>query len=116
MRLDRGLTQIEVAKKVGVTEGTVVNWELGHFGPDLRATPRVINWLGYDPRPPGQSLAEQIRWLREARGLSQAEFAEKLKVDPSTVSLWENGETEPMRENRELLEFLIEVQKSQAPT
>lgn len=33
--------------------------------------------------------------LREERGLTQKEFADKLGLDQSTVSLWENGKTQP---------------------
>lgn len=33
--------------------------------------------------------------LRKARGLTQVEAAEKLQVDQTTVSKWENGEALP---------------------
>ena len=41
--------------------------------------------------PSEQSLAARIRALRKAMGLSQAGFAERIGVDQSNVSRWENG-------------------------
>ncbi len=47
------------------------------------------------PRPLGgssaQSLASRLRNLRKSMGLSQAGFAERVGVDQSNVSRWENG-------------------------
>jgi transcriptional regulator with XRE-family HTH domain len=111
-RLDRHLTQVQAAEQLGVTESTVVNWELGHYGPDLRSIPVVIAWLGYDPRDSGESLSEQIRWLRRTRGLTQREFAGLLGADPSSVSLWELGEVKPGPRYRELLEGLVEAMQN----
>jgi transcriptional regulator with XRE-family HTH domain len=39
----------------------------------------------------GQSLASRIRALRKSMDLSQARFAERVGVDQSNVSRWENG-------------------------
>ena len=41
--------------------------------------------------PSEQSLAARIRALRKAMNLSQARFAERIGVDQSNVSRWENG-------------------------
>ncbi|MCH8810048.1 MAG: helix-turn-helix transcriptional regulator, partial [Proteobacteria bacterium] len=38
-----------------------------------------------------QSLAARIRALRKAMKLSQTRFAERIGVDQSNVSRWENG-------------------------
>ncbi len=40
---------------------------------------------------PEQSLASRIRALRKSMGLAQAGFAERVGVDQSNVSRWENG-------------------------
>jgi transcriptional regulator with XRE-family HTH domain len=111
-RLDRHLTQVQAAEQLGVTESTIVNWELGHTGPDLRSIPAVIAWLSYDPRRRGETLPEQIRWLRRTRGFTQREFAELLGADPSSISGWELGQTKPGPRYRELLRDLIEAQQS----
>lgn len=41
------------------------------------------------------TLGENIKRAREASGMSQKDFAEKLKVTPQTVWRWERGEREP---------------------
>lgn len=112
VRLDRHLTQLQAAEQLGVSESTIVNWELGHTGPELRSTPEVIAWLGYDPRSSGDTLAAQIRWLRRSRGFTQREFARLLGADPSSVSGWELGQTEPGRKYREILKSMVEAHRS----
>ena len=42
-----------------------------------------------------QSIAETIRQLRNERGLSQAQLAEKMYVTRSTVARWESGSRLP---------------------
>ena len=44
-------------------------------------------------------LGEKIRKLRKGRKISQEELAEKLGVSRQSVSLWENGQTQPTIEN-----------------
>ncbi len=81
-RLDLGLLQREVAERLGVTESTVTNWELKRTNPALRFLPRIIAQLGFDPRPTGATLAEQLVACRTARGLSREAAARLLGVDP----------------------------------
>jgi transcriptional regulator with XRE-family HTH domain len=59
-RLDLGLLQREVAARLGVTESTVTNWELNRTSPKIRFLPGIIALLGYDPRPAGVTLADQL--------------------------------------------------------
>lgn len=49
------------------------------------------------PRAP--QTGETIRRLRRAAGLSQEELAERLGVSRQSVSLWEQGNTQPTPEN-----------------
>ena len=44
-------------------------------------------------------LGEKIRNLRKENNISQEELAEKLNVSRQSVSLWENGQTQPSIEN-----------------
>ena len=44
-------------------------------------------------------LAENIRKYRKDKNLSQDELAEKLGVSRQSISLWENGQTQPTIEN-----------------
>jgi DNA-binding transcriptional regulator YiaG len=46
-------------------------------------------------KPPRVLTADEVRAEREQRGLSQAEFADRLGVDVMTVSRWERGARTP---------------------
>ena len=56
-----------------------------------RFLPKVVAFLGYDPRQESGQLGDRIRILRERKGLSQAALAEKLGLNVSTVVAWEHG-------------------------
>ena len=94
-RLDRGLFQKDVAELAGVCTDTITNWEKNRSNPDLRALPRVLEFLGYDPRQTEDSIASQLVAIRQAHGLSQRTLAQFLSIDPSTLSKWELGTREP---------------------
>ena len=55
-------------------------------------------------------MKEKIRALREAKGLSQAELAEALGLDQTTVSAWERGVSEPTVFNLRRLADLLGVE------
>lgn len=70
---------------------TVLNWETNHTQVATRFLPKVIAFLGYDPRQEVGQLGERIRALRERQGLSQEALAGKLGLNRSTVTAWEQG-------------------------
>lgn len=41
-----------------------------------------------------------MKEIRERRGLTQAQVADRLEVDKSTVSKWESGDSTPLRKYR----------------
>ncbi len=49
VRLDRGLSQPEVARQLVVTTDTVTNWELNRYKPQVRFLERIVRFLGYRP-------------------------------------------------------------------
>ena len=44
-------------------------------------------------------ISDNIRNYRKANNLSQDELAEKLGVSRQSISLWENGQTQPTLDN-----------------
>lgn len=44
-----------------------------------------------------------MKELRERRGLTQAQIADQLNVDKSSVSKWESGDSTPLRKYRPAL-------------
>lgn len=94
-RLDLGLFQKEVASRLGVNEGTILNWERGKTLPPVRCVPRVIRFLGCDPYPAPTSLAEKLMAKRRQLGVSRKWLANRLGVDEGTLAHWEKGQREP---------------------
>jgi transcriptional regulator with XRE-family HTH domain len=94
-RIDLGLLQREVAGQLGVDKWTVLNWERGKTCPDIRYYPAIIDFLGYNPLPQGETFAERLKAARQARGLSWKRLAHELGVWESTVRDWEHGVHSP---------------------
>lgn len=110
--LDLGIAQKAAAKEIGVTSGTVTSWLKKRGAPDLRRWPSVIRFLGYDPRPAPSDLGQRLVQYRQSRGLSQAELAAKLDVDPGTLSRWERRLRRPTGEHPARALGLLEEQDS----
>jgi DNA-binding XRE family transcriptional regulator len=51
-RLERHLFQTEVAEAIGVDRASIQNWERGIYEPGTALIPKIIKFLGYDPRTP----------------------------------------------------------------
>jgi len=49
-RLELHLHQSQLARLLGVDRVSVQNWERGIHEPNAKVTPKVIGFLGYDPR------------------------------------------------------------------
>ena len=93
-RLQLGLTQGQVAKRLSVCSASVTNWENGDNQPaDAPTLQRIIRLLGYDPVPIRTTIPDLLRAKRRELGMGQREFAAYLGVDPSTIMLWEQGGT-----------------------
>jgi DNA-binding transcriptional regulator YiaG len=70
-----------------------------------RVTRRPLTARHVQIRPPGPPSPSRIREIREGLDVSQAVFADLLKVSPSTVRAWEQGKREPEGPTRRLLEI-----------
>src|ERR1043166_9367221 len=90
-RLDLGLRQVDVAKEIGCDEMTVVNWEKGHSTPRINYLANVVKFLGFDPFPNGETLAQQLIKRRKVRGVTQKALARELGIDPSRLGRYERG-------------------------
>jgi transcriptional regulator with XRE-family HTH domain len=94
-RLDLNLRQVDVAKNIGCDEMTVVNWEKGHTSPRINHMGNVVAFLGFNPLPECDSLAQRLVTHRRAKGVTQNSFARQLGVDPNTLARWERGDRTP---------------------
>jgi transcriptional regulator with XRE-family HTH domain len=94
-RLDLGLLWKDVAAQIGTDATNVAYWSKGHTTPGLKFWPRIIQYLGYDPRPKRETVGERLKHHRESRGWSRPELAGKLGVNVSVLWQWESGQRQP---------------------
>lgn len=108
LRVQRGLSQAEFARQVGVSNAAVSRWERG-------AVPRrrsVLQQLAAHevPRPVGHkpiwlstAFGENLTKLRLKAGLSQKALGQAIGVDDTSISAWETGRHIPGEENLDKL-------------
>ena len=90
-RLDQGLTQKEAGEQLGVSPGSVQNWETGGTSIEVRYYPVLIEFLKYNPLPPAETLGQAIRRARLSRGWPRKRLAAECDVDEVTVKRIELG-------------------------
>lgn len=60
--------------------------------------PAIIRFLGYNPLPVANTMAEQLIRKRTSLGLSHKESPGRIGVDPATLAKWEQGKRDPTGE------------------
>lgn len=99
--MDLILLQKDIAKKLGTTGSSIVNWETDKTTPTLIYMPRIMDFLGYWPyNPKVKTLGQRIKRAREFRGLTLRQIGQFVHIDPTTLAHWERDERQP---NKELL-------------
>jgi transcriptional regulator with XRE-family HTH domain len=112
-RKQNALSQKELATKLGVTQATISNWEVGKAEPDAEQREKLQTILGADAlsqKVTGQQDASSVlaAWLSKARQearMTVAQVAEKANVSVPTLYNIEAGRAQnPRRRTMELLE------------
>ena len=109
-RLDRGLTQKQLAAQIGVDPFTILNWETGATNPKLRCMPAITQFLGYQPFPvqPDAPLYTRLKAYRQELGFTWEQLAKLLKLNVSTIQKWEAGKSkEPTQETLEKVDHFL---------
>ena len=88
-------------------KGSLENWEGQHRNPALPIMPAIIRFLGYNPLPEADTLANKLTRYRVSLGITQEALAEKLGIDPCTLARWERGDRTPTGLYRKLIEKLL---------
>ena len=106
-RLERQLTQLQLARIIGVEETSVYNWENNRSKPKVYLLPKIIEFLGYIPfEVPSKTIGDRIKSYRKEHGLSQRKLARLLGVDQTTIRDWESGKHKPIKK---LLKRISEI-------
>ena len=96
VRLDRGLSQPQVAKLLKATPDTVTGWELNRHEPPARFAKRIIQFIGYFPfNNDRTSIGRQLYNARLLSGKTQEQVAKLTGCDESNLRLIENGKRKP---------------------
>jgi len=106
LRIEAGLTQAQLAQRIGVHGQSVSKWERNLMLPDLAVFAVLSKQFGvslealvgfdsegrvYDQPFCQERISQAIIELRKGLGLSQAEFAAKISESSHSVSKWERG-------------------------
>lgn len=97
-RMDLGLLQKDVARRIGSCGASVWLWESERAEPELKWMPGILDFLGYDPAPTAQSVGARLVQHRTRLGWTQKRLAEELRVDQTTLARWETGKRAPWGE------------------
>lgn len=107
VRLDRGMSQPQVARILKVTTDTVTYWETNRCEPTAKYAKAIIEFLRCVPFLGNESLAERLYLARLVSGKTQKEVAKEIGCDSSTLRLIELGTRKPFRKTREKIEQFV---------
>lgn len=107
--MDLKLSQNDVAKILDVSTDCVTYWENNRSTPQIIFYPKIIEFLGYSPLDFDETtLSGRIKAYRHRNGTTSKIFGNLLKVNPSAVTEWENGNSTPTPKHLLELEALLE--------
>jgi DNA-binding XRE family transcriptional regulator len=109
-RRELGLLQREAAEMMGVSTDTVVNWETGRTEPVAAQFRPVVAFLGYDPTPEPQTLAERVEAKQRRLGASLAQVARHLGWDPGSLRRYLDGTWRISPNRRQVLETFLNTE------
>ncbi len=108
VRLDRELSQPDVAKILKVSTDMVTCWELNRNQPTAKFSRAIIEFLGYLPFTlEGCSLGEQLYYARLIAGKTQMQVAELISCDASNLRQIELSNRRPQEAMKSRLEEYI---------
>ena len=94
-RRELGHRRVDAARIIGANWKSLMWWERNEREPLDHSWPAIIGYLGREPWPEPQCLAEQLLAERRRRGLSICEAAAAMGVDETSFWWWENGKRHP---------------------
>jgi transcriptional regulator with XRE-family HTH domain len=109
-RRELGLLQRQAGQRMGVSAETVANWEKGKTKPVPSQFKPAVAFLGYDPTPDPQSLAERFEAKQRSLGTSLAQVARHLGWDPGSLKRYLDGRWRLSPGRRDALEAFLNAE------
>ena len=102
LRKNKALTQLEIAREIGLSQKVVSAYERGDREPSLKNLIKIAEYFSVsiddmllkDLRPQGSMLARNLKYLRNKEHFSQEDMAKLLKVSKSNMSKYESSTVE----------------------
>jgi len=105
--MDLGVSQRQLARRLGVSKRSVELWERDEVGPGRELMLLVTGFLGYEAERSAESVVSELAAYRRANRLTLAELSRRLGVHATVVARWESGQRVPKRPmTRRVKEFL----------
>ena len=106
-RLELGLRQEDLAKRLALSVSTITHWERNDDPPAARHLPKIIEFLGYVPFEAGSSLFDRLIYHAKIAGIEPRALARMLGVREEMLGRWERGEEQPAGPIFALIEKLL---------
>ena len=109
VRLERGLTQQQVAKMIDVNRNFVYEVELGHYTNTIYALHKLYFFLGYIPTTLRitSGLRGKLLEHRIINGYTYNDVAQKIGLDKSTIARFERGENIKKENDDRISKYLL---------
>jgi DNA-binding XRE family transcriptional regulator len=111
-RLDLGISQRELAERIGVSKWCVENWERNRVQPSRTLARELRGFLGIEVPAHPTPLAGRLMELRRSRNLTHAQVAGLLGVHRRTVIRWEMGKANPTPSLLNRVEMILGLTRS----
>ena len=121
VRRMRGMTQAELAEKTGLFQSEISRFEMVQARPSLEnirlLAKALITTSDYLRGRENQvkvlmtnKFGKKLRHFRSLRGMTQKELAERIGLNRSIITYWENGRSYPSLENIQQLAKALAVE------
>jgi transcriptional regulator with XRE-family HTH domain len=117
-RQELRLSRQALADAVGVSQSTVVSWELGYRAPASKQLTKMAEVLAVDPaslvaalprRRATTTLGELIQSRQRELGLQSTDLARLTGTTEATISRWVHGRSRPVQKNLERLADVLRL-------
>lgn len=123
IRKEKGLTQSELGRKLGISQTMIVQYESGRRNPKIETVQKIANALQvpiseiYERNSLSKDnlsdIGKRIAFYRKQCGYSQRELAEKLEIATGTLQQYELSKRNPKRTMIQRIAKILNIKESE---